>query len=99
MGYGKSQTALAWLRSLQDRIGDWHDLESLEDEVLAIIANREFMKERLLESSLILGAAYHLQKKRKALVRRLFPVKVHPRVESASRRVIKTFLRDASTRA
>ena len=30
MGYGSATRALAWLRKLQDRIGDWHDLEAIE---------------------------------------------------------------------
>src|SRR6185369_8669998 len=29
MGYGDASRALLWLRTLQDRIGDWHDLEAL----------------------------------------------------------------------
>lgn len=98
-GYGRSKTALDWLRSLQDRIGEWHDLESLEDEILDIIANREFIKERMPETAVILAATIHLQKRRKALVSRLFPVKTHPRVVSAARRISKAYRRDASTKS
>jgi CHAD domain-containing protein len=93
MGHGGSHTALEWLRSLQDRIGEWHDLESLENEILTIIANRDFMKERLAETGVILAATLHLQKKRKALVSRLFPVKVHKRVETSSKRIARAFRR------
>ena len=98
MGLGGSVTALNWLRSLQDRIGDWHDLDSLEDEILNIIGHREFMKERLVETGNILAATILLQRKRKILVSRLFPVKVHRRVESAAKRIANAFERNASTK-
>jgi CHAD domain-containing protein len=99
MGLGNSRSALEWLRSLQDRIGDWHDLESIENEILDIIAKRNFMKERLVDTGMILTATIHLQKKKKALVSRLFPVKVHRRVKSTSNRIARGFYRIASTKS
>jgi len=93
MGYGDASRALAWLRTLQDRIGDWHDLEALEEEIIAIVSSEEFMKEHLAESSRMLQAAAHLQKKKKALVSRLFPVRVPKTVELTGRRIARALNR------
>lgn len=95
MGYGKSLAVLNWLRSLQDKIGDWHDLEAIEYEIICITARKQFMKQHLEEASAILSAAVHLQKKKRSLVKHLFPVKIHRRLESTANRVAKT-LRQAS---
>jgi CHAD domain-containing protein len=76
MGFGNPVRALAWLRTLQDRIGDWHDMEALEEEIITIVSSRQFTKGHLSESSRMLQAAAHLQKKKEALVARLFPVRV-----------------------
>ena len=94
MGYGDASRALAWLRTLQDRIGDWHDLEALEEEIIAIVSSEEFMKEHLAESSRMLQAAAHLQKKKGALVSHLFPVRPPRYLEVTSRRIAKALRRD-----
>jgi len=93
MGYGDVSRALAWLRTLQDRIGDWHDLEALEEEIIAIVSKREFMKHHLTESSGMLQAASHLQKKKVALVSRLFPVRVPRHLETTSQRIARALRR------
>src|SRR6266567_1989714 len=98
MGYGDASRALAWLRTLQDRIGDWHDLEALEEEIIAIVSSEEFMKEHLAESSRMLQAAAHLQKKKEALVSRLFPVRPPRYLEVTSQRIARA-LRRNHTRA
>jgi CHAD domain-containing protein len=95
MGYGDASRALAWLRTLQDRIGDWHDLEALEEEIIAIVSGREFMKQHLSESGQMLQAAAHLQKKKHALVARLFPVRVPKLLETTSRRIARALRRDS----
>jgi hypothetical protein len=68
MGFGDASRALTWLRTLQDRIGDWHDLEALEEEIIAIVASPEFMKQHLAASSQMPGAA--ASKEEEALVSR-----------------------------
>ena len=93
MGYGDASRALAWLRTLQDRIGDWHDLEALEEEIIAIVSSSEFMKQHLAESSQMLQAAAHLQKKKEALVSRLFPVRVPRYLEVTSQRIARALRR------
>jgi CHAD domain-containing protein len=98
MGYGDASRALAWLRTLQDRIGDWHDLEALEEEIIAIVSSDEFMKQHLAESSQMLQAAAHLQKKKEALVSRLFPVRPPRYVEVTSQRIARALRRDSLRR-
>lgn len=95
MGFGDTSRALAWLRTLQDRIGDWHDLEALEEEIIAIVSSPEFMKQHLAASSQMLQAAAHLQKKKEALVSRLFPVRVPRYLEVTSMRIARALRRDS----
>ncbi|MEK6320571.1 MAG: CHAD domain-containing protein [Acidobacteriota bacterium] len=95
IGYGDASRALAWLRTLQDRIGDWHDLEALEEEIIAIVSSPEFMKQHLSESSQMLQAAAHLQKKKHALMARLFPVRVPKTLEISSRRIARALRRQS----
>jgi CHAD domain-containing protein len=98
MGYGDTTRALAWLRLLQDRIGDWHDLEAIEAEIVSIVSRRKFLKENLAESSRMLQAAAHLQSKKKALVGKLFPVKVPRTIAATSRRLVRSLRRNPSSR-
>jgi CHAD domain-containing protein len=95
MGYDRSIAALNWLRSLQDRIGDWHDLEAIEAEIIDIVSRKKFIARNLFEASSILSSAIHLQKKKLGLVKRLFPLKVHRNLASTAKRVAKA-LRQAS---
>jgi CHAD domain-containing protein len=89
MGFDGTKTVLNWLRVLQDKIGDWHDLEAILSEIIDIVAQKKFLQNNLVEASSILAAAVHLQKKKLTLVKRLFPVKVHKNLESISYRVAK----------
>ncbi len=95
MGYGEASRALVWLRTLQDRIGDWHDLEALEEEIIIIVSSKAFMKQHLPESSRMLQAAAHLQNKKEALVKRLFPVRVPRYLEVTSQRIARALRRHA----
>lgn len=93
LGYGDATRALAWLRTLQDRIGDWHDLESLEQEIIDIVSERDFLKAHLLESSRMLHVAAHLQKKKERLVAKVFPVQVPQNLMATSQRLSKALRR------
>lgn len=99
MGYGDASRALAWLRSLQDRIGDWHDVEALEEEIIAIVSDHEFLKQHLGESSDMLRAAERLQKKKDRLVSRLFPVRVPKHLAITSQRVARALRRNTAPQA
>src|SRR5262249_51344239 len=90
---GDASRALTWLRALQDRIGDWHDLESLEQEIIRIVSERDFLKAHLLESSRMLQVAAHLQKKKQRLVAKVFPVQVPQNLLATSQRLSKALRR------
>ncbi len=96
MGYGNASRALSWLKALQDRIGDWHDLEALEEEIIAIVSSREFMKQHLAESGRMLQAAAHLQKKKAGLAARLFPLRVPLHLAITSQRISRALRRHAA---
>lgn len=96
MGYGDASRALVWLRSLQDRIGDWHDLEALEEEIITIVSHREFLKQHLGESSDMLQAAERLQKKKERLVSLLFPVRPPKHLTMTSQRIARALRRHAA---
>jgi CHAD domain-containing protein len=98
MGYGRAPRALAWLRRLQDRIGDWHDLVALEEEIISIVSRRKFLEEHIAESSRMLQAASHLQTKKEALVSKLFPLKVPKTLPVTSRRLVRSLRRGKTTR-
>lgn len=42
-----SKEALIWLRSLQTQLGDWHDLVVFEEAVIGMIADPDFLRDRL----------------------------------------------------
>jgi len=42
-----SADALAWLRSLQQHLGDWHDLQILEQMMIEMIARPDFLRDQL----------------------------------------------------
>jgi CHAD domain-containing protein len=42
-----SAEALAWLRQLQQHLGDWHDLEVLEQMMIEMIARPDFLREHV----------------------------------------------------
>lgn len=96
MGFGDAAKALLWLRTLQDRIGDWHDLEALEEEIITIVSNHDFTKQNLAESGRMLQAAAHLQKKKNALVTRLFPVRMPRYLEVTSQRIARALRRNST---
>jgi len=93
MGHGDASRTLRWLKTLQDRIGDWHDFEALEEEIITIVSSREFMKEHLAESGRMLQAAAHLQKKKEVLVSKLFPIRVPQHVAITSQRIARSLRR------
>jgi CHAD domain-containing protein len=46
-GVPGSSGALAWLRKIQKHLGDWHDMEVLEEMMIEIIARPEFLRAQL----------------------------------------------------
>jgi len=47
LGTAGSADALVWLRQLQTHLGDWHDLEVLEQMMIEMLARREFLRDHL----------------------------------------------------
>ena len=43
-----SSRALRWLRDLQQKLGDWHDLEVLDSTLIDMLARRKFLQGNLL---------------------------------------------------
>ncbi len=93
MGFGSATQALAWLRALQDRIGDWHDLEAMEEEILSITTRRKFVKKHMADTIQMLQSAAHLQKKKDALISKMFPIVVPNTVTGASYRLARSLRR------
>jgi len=46
-GMPGSSGALAWLRKIQQHLGDWHDMEVLEEMIIEMIAEPEFLRDQL----------------------------------------------------
>ena len=46
-GIPGSSRALAWLRRIQQSLGDWHDMEVLEEMIIDMIAKPEFLRDQL----------------------------------------------------
>jgi CHAD domain-containing protein len=42
-----SSGALTWLRKIQQHLGDWHDIEVLEEMIIEMIAKPEFLRDQL----------------------------------------------------
>jgi CHAD domain-containing protein len=95
MGFGDASRALVWLRTLQDRIGDWHDLQSLEVEIVDIVSRRKFMLKHLSESSHMLQAASHLQRKKNLLIDKIFPIRVTKSLTTTHNRLIRALRRSS----
>jgi CHAD domain-containing protein len=46
-GIPGSSGALAWLRKIQQHLGDWHDMEVLEEMIIEMIARPGFLRDQL----------------------------------------------------
>jgi CHAD domain-containing protein len=74
LGYREPKAALLWLRSLQRRIGDWHDLQALEQEIIRIVRKRGFLVGQLREGSQLLEAGWLLVKQKDVKAGRAVPL-------------------------
>src|SRR5262249_45947533 len=96
LGYGDASRAVGWLRSLQDNLGDWHDIDAFEDEVIDIVCSRKFMKANLIETGGLLQAVARLMKKKEAVIRKTFPVEPPAILGRTSARLSRALRRRAS---
>ncbi|HWX42433.1 MAG TPA: CHAD domain-containing protein [Blastocatellia bacterium] len=96
LGYGDASRAIGWLRTLQDNLGDWHDIDAFEDEVIGIICRPGFVKANLAETGGMLQATARLMRKKEALIKRIFPVKPPALLGRTSTRLSRALRRRAS---
>ncbi|RPJ53766.1 MAG: CHAD domain-containing protein [Acidobacteria bacterium] len=89
LGFREPKGALRWLHAEQGKIGEWHDLFCLEEEVLALVGKREVLHGRLEESATLLRATAKLLKARDTKASRTFPVKPPNYFERSVRRLAK----------
>jgi CHAD domain-containing protein len=47
LGIPGSSGALTWLKKIQQHLGDWHDMEVLEEMIIEMMAKREFLRDQL----------------------------------------------------
>jgi CHAD domain-containing protein len=66
-----SDQALRWLRRVQRQLGDWHDLEVLEQAMLEMVANSGILEERL-ELAMDVERLVLKNRKRKTAKERIF---------------------------
>jgi CHAD domain-containing protein len=74
LGYREPKGALRWLRGLQGRIGEWHDLETLEQEIIRIVRKKGFLEGHLSEGSQILEAGWIIVRQKNLKAAKAFPV-------------------------
>lgn len=96
MGHGDADQALSWLKTLQERLGDWHDLAALEDEIINVVGRRKFIRKHLNESGSMIQLAARLRKKRASLDSKLFPVRLPRYMATTTRRMVRA-LRESSS--
>jgi CHAD domain-containing protein len=89
MGYCDASRALDLLKSLQDGLGDWHDLDAFKGEIIRIVSRRGFLEASMAEAGQMLQAAARLLKRKDILSRKLFPIKLSG--------ILSTTTRNAST--
>ncbi|HEU4388512.1 MAG TPA: CHAD domain-containing protein [Blastocatellia bacterium] len=96
LGYGDAEPALRWLRLLQDRLGDWHDLAALENEILETVSKRKFLASHLDEGLGMLQLASRVRRRREALGAKSFPVHLPRTVSAVTRRLARSIRRDSA---
>lgn len=89
IGYGDAKRSTEWLKVLQDRLGDLHDVDAFEEEVLDLVARRKFMKDHMMESGGMLCAAARIVGRKDVLSTKTFPVRVPLSVGAAARRLAR----------
>jgi len=97
LGYREPKGAVRWLRNEQGKIGDWHDLVVLEEQVLALAAKKGAVSRNLDESAALLRATARLVQARDRRASRTFPVKPPNYFERSIRRLVADIRGDKLT--
>ena len=90
MGYGDATRAVDWLKTIQNRLGDLHDIEAFEEEIIRIAARPRFVKLHMAEAGEMLQAASRFLARRESLRAKLLPVRVPPVLGAASSRLTRS---------
>jgi CHAD domain-containing protein len=98
MGYCDASRALEYLKSLQDGLGNWHDLDAFKQEIIRIVSRRRFLETSMGEAGQMLQAAARLLRRKEALTKKLFPIKLPRTLLNATHSALEA-LRSASTQA
>ena len=99
LGYGKAERASAWLKRLQDELGDLHDIDSFEDEIADIVGRRDFIRKHMAESGKMLHAASRVVGKRHAMARKALPARAPSFVPSTVLRLVRRLSDDVHPKA
>ncbi|HKS96653.1 MAG TPA: CHAD domain-containing protein [Terriglobia bacterium] len=76
LGVGDSGDVLTWLRSLQARLGGWHDLEVFEQMLLKMVARPKFLRDHLETAMKIENLIARNRQAKKRYVEKFFTVAV-----------------------
>ncbi|MGH9761578.1 MAG: CHAD domain-containing protein, partial [Blastocatellia bacterium] len=99
MGYGDSRRTVEWLKLLQDRLGDLHDIDAFQEEVVDIVSRPKFLKNHMIESGGMLYAAARVVGGRESLCARTFPVRIPLSVGAATRKLARAISKAGLTQA
>ncbi|HKV39066.1 MAG TPA: CHAD domain-containing protein [Blastocatellia bacterium] len=92
LGYGDANRATGWLKVVQDRLGDLHDIDAFKEEVVKVVSQPRFITRHLAEGGGMLYAAARLESRKTSLVSKIFPLRIPPAVGSTSRRMERALL-------
>lgn len=95
MQVGEFEKELRWLRAVQEKIGNWHDLHAIEEEIIGTVSRRSFMREHLAGSAEMLAIAANFRSRRIPLARNLFPIKPPRSLAVVTNRLVKALRREA----
>ncbi|HEY6334154.1 MAG TPA: CHAD domain-containing protein, partial [Blastocatellia bacterium] len=89
LGYGKAERATNWLKRLQDRLGEIHDIDAFAEEIADLIGRRDYIRQQMSNSGKMLEAASRIIAKRDNMVKTSLPVHVPSYVSSTVRRLTR----------
>jgi CHAD domain-containing protein len=90
MGYGDATRAVEWLKAIQDRLGDLHDIEAFGEEIVRVTARPRFVRKHMAEAGEILQAGSRFLARREGMRARLLPLRVPAVLGAASSRLTRS---------
>jgi CHAD domain-containing protein len=99
LGYKDSERPLGWLRQLQDRLGEWHDVSALEEQIICLASRRKFIRRHIEEASQLLQFSARLRSRKEAMSTKFFPVRVPRTITGPTRRLALSLRRQPNVRS